>query len=75
MIRGEDADHRIAATRHGRVARQGDRGRGAAADRLQDQSFRRDADLRQLLADQEPVVVIGNNDRRGAAFNCGSVFT
>ena len=62
MIGGERDHDGVAAAIEGKCRAGNDRRPGIAARRLK-QNIGLDADLRELLGDHEPVLVIGHDDR------------
>ena len=57
--------HRVAAVGHRLQRGQRQRGRGVAADRLEQHGLRFDLQLAQLVEDQEAVLLVADDQRRG----------
>ena len=67
MIARHDQQHRLRIARQRLMGGQGDRRRGVAPDRFEDQRARRQADFLELLGDLAGMGEIGDDHRRGEA--------
>ena len=72
VIGGEQPQHRVGIVLGDQDRGGGDGGGGVAADRLQQDARRGDAGGAELLGDQEAVLLVAHDDRRGEAVAAGA---
>ena len=72
VVRGEQPQHGVGVGLGDQDRGGGDRRGAVAADRLQQDARTRDAGGTELLGDQESVLLVADDDRRGEALAAGA---